>query len=124
MLKAKSRFDIETNVVIGKTVFSFDKNGICEVPDVGYAGYDFNTLLQRPGVELYRELSEKPAEVVEIREENKEEGELKLDELETSSVQDQSSEAFNPTEARTDEYSALNFNKEVEIKETKSKKKK
>jgi len=51
MLKAQCKRLATRSVVYGKTVFKFDKDGICEVPPV--AQYDFDVLIKQNGVSVY-----------------------------------------------------------------------
>lgn len=51
MLKAQCKRLATRSVVYGKTVFKFDKDGICEVPPI--AQYDFDILIQQNGISVY-----------------------------------------------------------------------
>jgi hypothetical protein len=50
MLKAQWRGMAGRTAVIGNTVFAFDSDGICEVPNWGNTLLDFELLLSRPDV--------------------------------------------------------------------------
>ena len=68
MLKAKCKRLAERNVCIGRCVFTFDKNGICEHEAVGNSPIAFAQLLQMHGVS---ELVEAPEVVVPLVKEPK-----------------------------------------------------
>ena len=50
MLKARCVRLKNRSHVIGKTVFNFDADGICAIPDAGNNRYDYERLLQMNGV--------------------------------------------------------------------------
>lgn len=62
LLKVRSTRYKNRNMLMGKTVFNFDSNGFCEVPDVGYARYDYDVLCKMNG--FYAVVDE--PEVVEV----------------------------------------------------------
>lgn len=61
MLKAKSMRLAGKSTVVGNTVFSFDKEGICKVIDQGNARLDFEVLIQQNGVQKVEDVVAAPA---------------------------------------------------------------
>lgn len=94
MLKAKCIRLSGHNLVIGNTVFSFDKDGLAETPDLGNARYDFEALLKLHGVHVFDPLATDKVETIE-------ESELKLEPEKTSfrseSQEDKSPEIREPS---------------------------
>lgn len=82
MLKAIAKRFANSNQVIGNTVFSFDKDGLTQIIEAGYARYDFEALLTMNGVYAVSD------NAVEAEIEEKEE----LDESKEAEVQDKSPE--------------------------------
>lgn len=51
MLKAKCKRLAERNILVGRTNFSFDKDGLCEIVSIGDVILDFASLVAMNGVE-------------------------------------------------------------------------
>lgn len=85
MLKARSKRFAETNQLIGNTVFKFNKDGLTQVIDAGYARYDYEALLKLNGVSAVHD-------EVEVLKGKEKVQDAKLDEPKKAEIQNKPSE--------------------------------